>query len=67
MSDVCQSRRESTVTRGDSRSFLPVSRRDRWFEELEKREVDPWGGEVPAEYKAAQAHLSDHVDLAVGC
>ncbi|WP_431899346.1 DUF6980 family protein [Nonomuraea sp. bgisy101] len=32
-------------------SRLPVSQRDRWFEELEQRGIDPWGAEVPMEYK----------------
>ncbi|MFF7452809.1 DUF6980 family protein [Kitasatospora sp. NPDC008115] len=30
---------------------LPESRRDRWFEELERRGIDPWEDEVPAEFE----------------
>ncbi|WP_411079714.1 DUF6980 family protein [Streptomyces sp. cmx-18-6] len=30
---------------------LPESQRDRWFEELERRGIDPWGDEVPAEFQ----------------
>ncbi len=29
---------------------LPASQRDRWFDELESRGIDPWGDEVPAEF-----------------
>lgn len=29
-------------------SRLPASRRDRWFEELEQRGIDPWSDEIPA-------------------
>lgn len=28
---------------------LPESQRDRWFDELERRGIDPWEDEVPAE------------------
>ncbi|MEV0305750.1 hypothetical protein AB0I13_32730 [Streptomyces prasinus] len=30
---------------------LPESLRDRWFDELERRGIDPWGDEVPAEFQ----------------
>ncbi len=30
---------------------LPASRRDRWFDELERRGIDPWEDEVPAEFE----------------
>ncbi|WKU48243.1 hypothetical protein Q3V23_31595 [Streptomyces sp. VNUA116] len=30
---------------------LPESQRDRWFEELEARGIDPWEDEVPAEFE----------------
>ncbi|MFE2110284.1 DUF6980 family protein [Kitasatospora sp. NPDC059463] len=30
---------------------LPESQRDRWFEELERRGIDPWDDEVPAEFE----------------
>ncbi|MER5781782.1 hypothetical protein ABT104_08665 [Streptomyces mobaraensis] len=30
---------------------LPESERDRWFEELEARGIDPWGDDVPAEFQ----------------
>ncbi|WP_331745170.1 hypothetical protein [Kitasatospora sp. NBC_01300] len=29
---------------------LPESQRDRWFDELERRGIDPWEDEVPAEF-----------------
>jgi hypothetical protein len=29
---------------------LPVSLRSRWFEELERRGIDPYGSDVPAEF-----------------
>ncbi|MCO5998128.1 hypothetical protein NE234_32610 [Actinoallomurus sp. WRP9H-5] len=32
-------------------SRLPESRRDRWFDELEREGIDPWADEVPAEYE----------------
>ncbi|GAB3968757.1 hypothetical protein GCM10029978_038780 [Actinoallomurus acanthiterrae] len=32
-------------------SRLPESQRDRWFDELERMGIDPWGDEVPAEYE----------------
>lgn len=30
---------------------LPESRRDRWFDELEGRGIDPWEDEVPPEFQ----------------
>ncbi|WP_425247065.1 DUF6980 family protein, partial [Streptomyces sp. NEAU-NA10] len=30
---------------------LPESQRDRWFDELEARGIDPWEDEVPAEFE----------------
>ncbi|WP_406432826.1 DUF6980 family protein [Streptomyces sp. NBC_01589] len=30
---------------------LPDSQRDRWFEEVESRGIDPWEDEVPAEFQ----------------
>ncbi|MGA5817906.1 DUF6980 family protein [Kitasatospora sp. NPDC094028] len=30
---------------------LPESQRDRWFEELERRGIDPWQDDVPAEFE----------------
>lgn len=30
---------------------LPRSQRDRWFDELERRGIDPWDGEVPSEFQ----------------
>ncbi|MGW5481912.1 DUF6980 family protein [Streptomyces sp. NPDC004008] len=30
---------------------LPESQRDRWFEELESRGIDPWNDEIPAEFQ----------------
>lgn len=30
---------------------LPESQRDRWFDELERRGIDPWEDEVPAEFE----------------
>lgn len=30
---------------------LPASQRDRWFDELESRGIDPWEDEVPAEFQ----------------
>ncbi|GAA0346650.1 hypothetical protein NE235_09890 [Actinoallomurus spadix] len=30
---------------------LPTSQRDRWFEELEGRGIDPWEDEIPAEFQ----------------
>jgi hypothetical protein len=30
---------------------LPESQRDRWFDELERRGVDPWSDEIPAEFR----------------
>lgn len=30
---------------------LPESQRDRWFDELERRGIDPWTDEVPAEFE----------------
>ncbi|MDH6139432.1 hypothetical protein P3T35_001432 [Kitasatospora sp. GP30] len=30
---------------------LPESQRDRWFQELESRGIDPWEDEVPAEFE----------------
>lgn len=32
-------------------SRLPTSQRDRWFDELEQRGIDPWGEEIPADYE----------------
>lgn len=32
-------------------SPLPESQRDRWFEELADRGIDPWEDDVPAEYQ----------------
>jgi len=29
---------------------LPASLRDRWFDELERRGIDPLGGDVPPEF-----------------
>ncbi|TDD42068.1 hypothetical protein E1263_42335 [Kribbella antibiotica] len=33
---------------------LPESQRDRWFEELERRGIDPWNDDVPAEFEDAR-------------
>ena len=30
---------------------LPTSQRDRWFEKLEGRGIDPWEDEIPAEFQ----------------
>ncbi|MEV8426283.1 DUF6980 family protein [Streptomyces niveus] len=30
---------------------LPESQRDRWFDELGRRGIDPWEDEVPAEFQ----------------
>jgi hypothetical protein len=30
---------------------LPPSRRDDWFDQLERRGVDPWGQDVPEEFR----------------
>jgi hypothetical protein len=30
---------------------LPESQRDRWFDELEARGIDPWEDDVPAEFQ----------------
>jgi hypothetical protein len=30
---------------------LPESQRDRWFSELERRGINPWTSEVPAEFE----------------
>jgi hypothetical protein len=30
---------------------LPESMRDAWFEEMEKRGIDPWADDVPEEFK----------------
>ena len=30
---------------------LPESQRDRWFDELEQRCIDPWEDDVPAEFE----------------
>ncbi|MEV6028376.1 hypothetical protein [Streptomyces sp. NPDC052036] len=30
---------------------LPESQRDRWFEELESRAIDPWSDGIPAEFQ----------------
>ncbi|WP_331752240.1 DUF6980 family protein [Streptomyces sp. NBC_00829] len=30
---------------------LPASQRDRWFEQLEARGIDPWEDEIPAEFQ----------------
>jgi uncharacterized protein DUF6980 len=30
---------------------LPTSQRDRWFEELERRGIDPWEDEIPSEFQ----------------
>ncbi|MEU8513476.1 hypothetical protein AB0C76_18065 [Kitasatospora sp. NPDC048722] len=30
---------------------LPESQRDRWFDELERRGIDPWVDDVPAEFE----------------
>ncbi|MEU1782225.1 hypothetical protein ABZ545_22475 [Streptomyces abikoensis] len=33
---------------------LPESQRERWFDELERRGIDPWEDEVPAEFQDAR-------------
>ncbi|KUL27206.1 DUF6980 family protein [Streptomyces regalis] len=30
---------------------LPESQRDRWFDEMESRGIDPWEDEIPAEFQ----------------
>jgi hypothetical protein len=30
---------------------LPASQRDRWFTEMERVGIDPWTGDIPAEYQ----------------
>lgn len=30
---------------------LPESQRDQWFDEMERRGIDPWEDEVPAEFQ----------------
>jgi len=30
---------------------LPESQRDQWFREMERRRIDPWTGNVPAEFQ----------------
>jgi hypothetical protein len=30
---------------------LPESLRDRWFDELERRGIDPWTDQIPAEFE----------------
>jgi hypothetical protein len=32
---------------------LPESLRNRWFEEMERRGIDPWEDEVPEEFQSA--------------
>lgn len=32
-------------------SRLPASQRDRWFDELEARGIDPWEDELPPEFE----------------
>ena len=32
--------------------FLP-SLRDKWFDELEKKGIDPWGNDIPKEYQSS--------------
>lgn len=31
---------------------LPPSQRDRWFDQLEARGIDPWGDEVPEHFRS---------------
>ncbi|MEV6103217.1 hypothetical protein AB0M28_00690 [Streptomyces sp. NPDC051940] len=31
---------------------LPESQRDRWFDELEKRGIDPWEDDIPEEFQS---------------
>lgn len=33
-------------------SRLPESKRDGWFAEMERRQIDPWQDEVPAEFQS---------------
>jgi len=37
---------------------LPESKRDRWFDELDAKGIDPNGNDVPPEYESAAWHLS---------
>jgi hypothetical protein len=30
---------------------LPESQRDRWFDQMERRGIDPWTTDVPAEFQ----------------
>jgi len=30
---------------------LPESQRDRWFQEMERRGIEPWTGDIPAEFQ----------------
>ncbi|TRW89323.1 hypothetical protein [Flavobacterium sp. GT3R68] len=30
---------------------LPNSKRDQWFDEIEKLGIDPWNGEIPEKYQ----------------
>ncbi|WP_432705930.1 DUF6980 family protein [Actinoallomurus iriomotensis] len=30
---------------------MPASQRDRWFAEMERRGIDPWEDEIPAEFQ----------------
>jgi hypothetical protein len=34
-------------------AWLPESLRDEWFAEMERRGIDPWEGEVPAEFQSS--------------
>jgi len=34
-------------------SKFPESFRDKWFEELESKGIDPWEDEIPGKYKSA--------------
>ncbi|MBO2451414.1 hypothetical protein J4573_30290 [Actinomadura barringtoniae] len=37
---------------------LPPSQRDAWFDEMERRGIDPWDGEVPPEFTTSAWRLS---------
>jgi hypothetical protein len=39
---------------------LPESLRDEWFAEMERRGIDPWEGEVPAEFQSSAWWAARH-------
>jgi hypothetical protein len=41
---------------------LPASKRERWFEELEKLGIDPWSDDVPERFQSDAWYTSDDDD-----